>query len=107
MTTPLTINIDRRTDGSLALLARGEIDLSNVETFARAVNDAIAEGGGKGGALTVDLSAVDYLDSGGINVLFTYADHISLIVKPLLIPVLTISGLTQLARVQSAPSIDG
>ena len=53
--------------------------------------------------MTVDLSAVEYLDSGGINVLFTHADHIRVIVKPLLIPVLKISGLSELTTVESAP----
>jgi anti-anti-sigma factor len=101
MTTPLTITLDRRDGRTLALVAAGEIDLSNVHTFARALDDAIADNSGK--TVTVDLSAVDYLDSGGINVLFTCADHIRLIVKPLLVPVLTISGLTELAPVESAP----
>lgn len=101
MTTPLSINVDRRDGGTLALVASGEIDLSNVHAFARALDDAIA--GSDGHPVTVDLSAVDYLDSGGINVLFTCADHIRVIVKPLLMPVLTISGLTELAPVQPAP----
>jgi anti-anti-sigma factor len=104
MTTPLTINSDQRHDGAPALVAVGEIDLSNVDTFARAVSDAIA--GSSGETVTLDLSAVDYIDSGGINVLFNSADHIRLIVKPLLIPVLTISGLTQLAPVEAAPQTD-
>ncbi len=101
MTTPLSLNVDRLEDGSLTLLATGEIDLSNVGMFAHAIGDAIAERG-DGEAVTVDLSAVDYLDSGGINVLFTFADHIRLIVKPLLMPVLTISGLTEMAPVEAA-----
>jgi anti-anti-sigma factor len=100
MTTPLTLSTDRRDDGTLALVATGEIDLSNVHTFARALDDAIA--GSSGEPVTVDLGAVEYMDSGGINVLFTFADHIRLIVKPLLIPVLTISGLTKLASVEPA-----
>jgi anti-anti-sigma factor len=104
MTTPLTINSDHRDDGAPALVAVGEIDLSNVDTFARAVSDAIA--GSSGATLTLDLRAVDYIDSGGINVLFNCADHIRLIVKPLLIPVLTISGLTELAPVEAAPPAD-
>jgi anti-anti-sigma factor len=103
MTTPLSINVDRRDGGTLALVASGEIDLSNVHSFARALDDAIA--GSDGQPVTVDLSAVDYLDSGGINVLFTCADHIRLIVKPLLMPVLTISGLTELASVEPAASM--
>lgn len=101
MTTPLTINIDSRDGGKVALVATGEIDLSNVATFAEALDDAIA--GSSGEPVTVDLGAVDYMDSGGINVLFTFADHIRLIVKPLLIPVLTISGLTELASVEPSP----
>lgn len=101
MTTPLTISTDQGRDGTPSLVAAGEIDLSNVETFARAVDAAIADYGGK--TVTLDLSAVDYIDSGGINVLFNCADHIRLIVKPLLIPVLKISGLTELAPVEAAP----
>jgi anti-anti-sigma factor len=101
MTTPLTISVDRRDGGALALVAVGEIDLSNVHTFSRALEDAIADS--NGATVTVDLSAVDYLDSGGINVLFTCADHIHVIVKPLLVPVLTISGLTELTTVEPAP----
>jgi anti-anti-sigma factor len=104
MTTPLSIDLDRRDGGTLAVIAAGEIDLSNVHAFARALDDAIAKNGGQ--TVTVDLSAVDYMDSGGINVLFTNADHIRLIVKPLLIPVLTISGLTELASVEPAPPTD-
>jgi anti-anti-sigma factor len=102
MTTPLTLNIANRDGGTVALVATGEIDLTNVDTFSQAINDAIA-GAGSGQPVTVDLSAVEYLDSGGINVLFTYADHIRVIVKPLLIPVLNISGLSELTTVEAAP----
>ncbi len=101
MTTPLTINVDRGDDGAPALVAAGEIDLSNARTFARVLDDVIASSSGH--TVTVDLSAVDYMDSGGINVLFTCAEHIRLIVKPLLMPVLSISGLTDLTTVESAP----
>jgi anti-anti-sigma factor len=100
MTTPLTINVDHGDGHELVLVATGEIDLSNVHTFARALDDAIARSDGK--RVTVDLSAVDYVDSGGINALFATADHIHLIVKPLLMPVLTVSGLTELATVEPA-----
>jgi anti-anti-sigma factor len=102
MTTPLTLNIDHRDGGTVALVATGEIDLSNVDTFAQAINDAVAGTGG-GEAITVDLTAVEYLDSGAINVLFTYADQIRVVVKPLLIPVLKISGLAELTTVESVP----
>jgi anti-anti-sigma factor len=100
MTTPLTIHVDQRDGHELVLVATGEIDLSNVHTFARALDDAIGRSDGK--PVTVDLSAVDYVDSGGINALFAAADHIHLIVKPLLMPVLTVSGLTELATVEPA-----
>jgi anti-anti-sigma factor len=101
MTTPLTLSTDQGHDGAPSLVAVGEIDLSNVHTFARAVDTAIADHGGE--TVTLDLRAVDYIDSGGINVLFNCADHIRLIVKPLLIPVLKVSGLTELAPVEAAP----
>ena len=100
MTTPLTINSDESRYGATAIVAIGEIDLSNADVFARAVSDAIAASNGE--TVTVDLRAVDYIDSGGINVLFNSADHIRLIVRPLLMPVLTISGLTELAPVEAA-----
>lgn len=100
MTTSLTIDVDRRDGRPPVLVATGEIDLSNVAVFAHALDDAIAGSGGD--TVTVDLGAVDYMDSGGINVLFTFADRIRLIVKPLLMPVLTISGLTELASVETA-----
>ena len=62
------------------------------------------------GPITVDLSAVKYLDSAGINVLFKHADEIDrlhLIVHPFLLRVLTISGLSEIATVQPAPAPDG
>jgi anti-anti-sigma factor len=102
MTTPLDITTDRRDGGPLTLFARGEIDLSNVAVFARGLDDAIADSAGQ--PVTVDLSAVEYLDSGAINALFAHADDIRLIVRPLLMPVLTISGLTDLTSVEASPS---
>ena len=52
--------------------------------------------------LTVDLSGVEYLDSGGLNVLFAHADRIHIIANPVLMPVLKISGLTDVASVEAA-----
>ena len=95
MTTPLTLSTDRRPDGSQVLTADGEIDMSN----AGQLGDALAQTGD--GPVVVDLTSVGYLDSAGLTVLFTHADHIELVVPSLLAPVLTISGLSEIARVRS------
>lgn len=106
MPTPLTLNRDRGSDGSPRLVATGEIDLSNVDTFTEALDAAIGDSTGAGSAVIVDLSAVEYLDSAAINVLSTHADEVGtmrVIAHRYLIPVLTISGLTELAEVQASP----
>ncbi|OBI44468.1 anti-anti-sigma factor [Mycobacterium kyorinense] len=102
MPTPLTLDTAGGNDGQLVLIAVGEIDLSNVATFTRSLTAAITENAGSTEKITVDLSAVEYLDSAAINVLFNHAEHIHLIVRPLLIRVLTVSGLTELTTVESA-----
>lgn len=102
MATPLTLNTDRGVDGTPRVVAAGEIDLSNIAEFTRALNDASA---GTRGPMTVDLSAVKYVDSAGINALFDHADEVDrlhVIVHPLLFRVLTISGLSEIATVESA-----
>lgn len=103
MPTSLTLDTARCNDGKLMLIAAGEIDLSNVDAFNHALDAATAESAGDGGTLTVDLSAVEYLDSAAINALFARADDIHIIAHPLLMPILSISGLTELATVELAP----
>jgi len=98
MATPLDINTEDRDDGTRVLIASGEIDLSNVEDFSGALTAA----GTDGAMLIVDLSEVMYLDSGAINVLFANAGRIRLIANPVLMPVLRISGLTDVAPVESS-----
>ncbi|EMD28287.1 STAS domain-containing protein [Amycolatopsis azurea] len=95
MSARLTLTTDSREDGSVLLIASGEIDLSNVDAF-----DSALAGATKNGTVTVDLREVDYLDSGGINALFGYADRIRIRTNPLLMPVLTVSGLTELVDVE-------
>ena len=102
MTTPLSISTDRRDDGTLVLTAAGEIDLTNVDSFADALSDGSAAAGPDGAVLTVDLTGVEYLDSGAINALFSHADSMRLIANPILMPVLTISGLAEVASVELA-----
>ncbi len=104
MSTPLALDTARRDNGRLVLTAMGEIDLSNVDTFTQALGAAVTETADSGDTLTVDLSAVEYLDSAAINALFAHAEQIHLIARPLLISVFTISGLTELATVEAAPA---
>ncbi|KUI31527.1 anti-anti-sigma factor [Mycobacterium sp. IS-1496] len=109
MVTPLTVNADRHTDGSPLLVAEGEIDLSNVDTFTRALVTVIAAADGAG-TVTVDLSAVEYLDSAAIGALSVHADQVPkmrLVANPYLMPVLRISGIDQLATVEPAEPTDG
>ena len=103
MPTSLTLDTARCNDGKLVLIAAGEIDLSNIDAFDQALTTAVGEAAGSGGKLTVDLSAVEYLDSGGINALVARADHINLIAHPVLMSVLTISGLSELVNIEAAP----
>lgn len=103
MPTSLTLDTARCNDGKLVLIAAGEIDLSNVDAFNQALTTATTEADSSSGTLTVDLSAVEYLDSAAINALFARADHIRLIAHPLLMSILTISGLTELVTVEPAP----
>ncbi|UXA19470.1 STAS domain-containing protein [Mycobacterium sp. SMC-4] len=100
MATPLHVTQDRRRDGTTVLTVVGELDLSNVAIFADAI--ATARAGSDGALLLVDLSGVEYLDSGAINVLFDHADQIELVVNPILVPVLTVSGLTDVVAVRPA-----
>ena len=100
MATPLSISSDGRDDGALVLTAAGEIDLTNIDAFVAALDDAGSVRNDT--TVIVDLSGVEYLDSGGINTLFAHADHIHVIANPILMPVLKISGLTDVASMESA-----
>ncbi|SDL96153.1 STAS domain-containing protein [Nonomuraea jiangxiensis] len=98
MTTPLDLTPGRRPDGTALLTVAGEIDMSNTAALADAVTAALR---GTAGLLVLDLTAVDYLDSAGLAVLFDHAERIEVITGPLLAPVLTISGLTGLVTVHN------
>ena len=102
MATPLSVSTGLRDDGTAVLRATGELDLSNVDVFTAAMADALSAASQDGGVLTIDLTGVEYLDSGAINALFGHADHIRLMVNPILMPVLTVSGLTDVAAVEAA-----
>lgn len=107
MSTSLTLDTARRTDGKLVLVAAGEIDLSNIEAFDQALTTATTEAVSSAQTLTVDLSGVEYLDSAAINALFRRADHIDLIAHPVLMPIFTISGLAELVAIATPPPSAG
>ncbi|MET0237782.1 MAG: STAS domain-containing protein [Kibdelosporangium sp.] len=92
MTTPLTLTPTRDAEGTVVLKAGGEIDMTNCEDFAAAIEDVPDR-------LVVDLTDVEYMDSAGLSVLFTYADRIEVVVPSLLAPVVTFSGLAAVTTV--------
>jgi anti-anti-sigma regulatory factor len=104
MTTPLTLNTARGDDGRIALTAVGEIDQSNIDAFSGALAAATTDAASSGETLTVDLSAVEYLDSAAINALYASTDHIKLIANPLLTRILTVSGISELIAIELPPS---
>ena len=104
MTTPLTLNTTRDDDGQIALIAVGEIDQSNIDVFSQALTTATTEAAGSGEMLTVDLSAVEYLDSAAINALYANTDRIRLVANPLLTRVLAVSGISELTSIELPPA---
>jgi anti-anti-sigma factor len=106
MATPVTLSTSRAAGGHVVVTAMGELDMSNIEIFQKSLSEAVAQMDGT--PVEVDLAAVEYLDSGAINALFGYVDRIRLRVNPILMPVLQVSGLTDVVNVESAgrPSND-
>jgi anti-anti-sigma factor len=105
--TPLSLRTGRSDDGTLVLAATGELDVSNVNTFSDALATAISASSTDGQIVTVDLREVEYLDSAAINALYHHPDRIRLVANPILIPVLKVSGLTDVVTVQpAAPTAD-
>ena len=100
MTTSLTLTNGSGPDGSPVLAAAGEIDMSNAATFAAALETAVADAGPA--PLTVDLTAVEYIDSAGMTSLFGHVERLRIISGPLLMPVLTISGLGNITTIVDA-----
>ena len=95
MATPLELSTRRSPDGTPVVTAVGEIDMSNAGRF----RDVLGLAAPEGGRFVVDLTGVGYLDSAGINALFAHSSRIRLIASPLLAPVLTVSGLSDLTSV--------
>ncbi|GAA2356309.1 anti-anti-sigma factor [Catellatospora methionotrophica] len=95
--TPLDVSTARTEDGSTRLTICGEIDMTNSARLAEAISSASAP-------VLLDFAAVEYLDSAGLAVLFAQADRIELVANRMLLPVLTVSGLTELISVREAPA---
>jgi len=58
----------RAEDGGVVLALTGELDLAG----AAALTEALAEARAAGGALTVDLSELEFIDSSGLGVLVRF-----------------------------------
>jgi anti-sigma B factor antagonist len=97
VTTALTLVAGAGDDGERTLTVTGEIDMSNATEFGAALDRELAAGT----AVTVDLTAVAYLDSAGVAVLFDRAagHDLRLVAPRLLDRVLRISGLAEAAKV--------
>ncbi|MEV4319477.1 STAS domain-containing protein [Actinocrispum sp. NPDC049592] len=92
MTTPLTVTPERGPDGTVVLLATGEIDMTNSDVLTEAIE-------GTPGRVVVDLSGVEYIDSAGLAVLFIHAERIEVVVPSVLAPVVAFSGLSTMTTV--------
>ncbi len=98
----MTITTRHDDNGGVELAAVGELDLSTIDEFTAALQ-AAADDAGPGRMMTLDLSGVEYLDSAAINALFAQAGRISVVVvHPLLMRGLTISGLDKVVEVRAA-----
>ena len=97
MATPLELSTRPGADGIPVVTVAGEIDMSNADRFRDALG--LAAAAADGGSFVVDLTGVEYLDSAGVHVLFAHAARIRLIAGPLLEPVLTVSGLSDITSV--------
>lgn len=103
MPTLLTLDTGRREDGRLVLTAAGEIDLSNIDDFDRALSDATGALDAGRERLIVDLSALEYLDSAAINALFVRGEQIHVVAPQLLMSTLAMTGLTEVVPVEASP----
>ncbi len=71
--TDARLAVDRR-DGAVVVTLRGEIDLANVDDLRARIE---AEVENAGWALVVDVSALDYLDSAGVRLMFELAARLA------------------------------
>jgi anti-anti-sigma factor len=86
--------------GAVTVTAVGEIDLATVGQF----RDTLAHAGADRDRLIIDITAVDYLDSAGIRVLyeFTTSHALEVLVQPggVAIVTLEVSGLADVVTIR-------
>src|ERR1019366_3760479 len=92
----LKLSPRRGTDGLAVVTAVGETDMSNADSF----RDALGQTAPEGGRFAVHLTGVQYLDSGALTVLFVHMPGTQLRASPLLAPLLTLSGLSDIISVR-------
>ncbi len=96
----IVIQSTMNADGSATLTVAGEIDLATAPSFRQALADAASIHQ----AIEVDLRDVTYLDSAGIDALFTYATKhrikLTIGANRTLAAVIKVSGLAQVLTLQ-------
>ena len=95
MATPLELSTRPGPDGIPVVTVVGEVDMSNADRLRDALDLAAPDGS----RFVVDLTRVEYLDSAGIHALFAHASRLRLMTGPLLVPVLSVSGLAGITAV--------
>ncbi|MFG3226904.1 STAS domain-containing protein [Kitasatospora sp. NPDC048194] len=101
MSSLLSLTEEHRADGRSALVAEGEIDMTNAADLTVALDTLLGAGPPP---VLVDLTRVGYLDSAGLSVLLARAERIEIRAPALLVPVLTICGLTDMTTVHDSGS---
>ncbi|GAA4844415.1 STAS domain-containing protein [Pseudonocardia benzenivorans] len=62
--------------GTVEIVVTGEIDLQNAGAVERRIHDMVDN---EARSVTIDLGALEYLDSAGLRVLFTLASRLELL----------------------------
>ena len=106
--TEASVTVDSVRDDALSVAVVGEIDMSNAPTVERQILEAIPNHLAE---VTVDLSALDYIDSAGLRLLFTLGTRLETLQIGLTLVVPTdssvrrmidLAGVAELITIQSA-----
>ena len=99
--TNATVNVEHGPDKAVRIAVAGEIDMDNAVDVEHQILEAVSN---QLTAVTLDLGALDYLDSAGLRVLFTLATrlHTLQITLQLLVP--TDSPIRRVIDVSGVPA---